>query len=293
MAKATETKKRKRLHNTLEITSIELAERLKECDIVMIPCGSHERHGRHLPLGTDTYHAIEITKLAAEKADVFYTPPLWCGYSPHHMRRPGEGTGTITLRSETYRRVYYDIGKCLIYHGFNKIVYVIYHGSNMKVLDEVMRRLRYETGAFICAYLHVLERDTKLVKDLFKSPPEDIPAWHASEAETSMIMANYPDLVRMEDAVKDFAHAPKWLTNKFSKKDGTGTVEFEGLENIWIPMEHYEYSDSATIGNPFTATPEEGKALIERIATNLANFCNEIKKIKVEVKTREFDERAW
>jgi len=283
----------KKLYNIMELTSIELAERLKECDIVLVPSGSHERHGRHLPLGCDSYQAFEIAKLAAEKAKVFHTAPIWAGYSPHHMRRPDEGTGTITFRGETYRRIFYDIAKSLIYHGFNKIVFVNYHGSNIKVLDDVLRRLRYETGAFIAVYQHSLERDIRLVKDILVGPPEDIPTWHASEAETAMIMAYYPDLVRMDLAVKDFAHAPKWLSDKFSKRDGTSTVKFEDAENIWIPMDHYEYSDSATIGSPFPATPEEGKALVDRMSTHLANFLQEVKKIDVKIKSREWDERSW
>lgn len=283
----------KRIYNIMELTAIELAERLKECDIVLIPCGSHERHGMHLPLGCDSYQALEISKLAAQKAEVLHTAPLWMGYSPHHMRRPNEGTGTITLRGETLRRLYYDVTKSLVYHGFNKIVYVNYHGSNIKVLDDVLRRLRYETGALIAVYQHSLERDLRLVKDIIKGLPEDTPGWHASEAETSIMMAYYPDLVKMESAVKDSAHAPMWLSDKFKKKDGTSTVEFEDAENIWMPMDHYEYSDSATIGNPFAATREEGVALVERMATHLSHFVAEIKKIKVEIKTREFNDRSW
>ena len=283
----------KRIYNIMELTAIELAERLKECDIVLIPSGSHERHGMHLPLGTDSYQALEISKLAAQKAEVLHTAPLWMGYSPHHMRRPNEGTGTITLRGETYRRLFYDVTKSLIYHGFNKIVYVNYHGSNIKVLDDVLRRLRYETGVFIAVYQHSFERDLRLVMDLVKGSLEDTPGWHAGEIETSIMMAYYPDLVRMESAVKDSAHAPGWLGDKFKKKDGTSTVEFEDAENIWIPMDHYEYSDSHTIGDPFAATSEEGKASVERSATHLSNFLNEIKKIKVEIKTREFNDRSW
>lgn len=88
-------------------------------------------------------------------------------------------------------------------------------------------------------------------------------------------------------------HAPKWLTDKFTKTDGTWSVWFEGAENIIIPMDHHEYSDTGVIGDPFKASPEKGEKLFERFAEHLAKFIEEIKKIKVEVKNREFINKAW
>jgi len=277
----------------MEMTYPDVQEWLKKTDIILVPCGSHERHGFHLPLGCDSYHAWSVTTRAAVKADVPHTPLIWMGYSPHHMRKPNEATGTITLRADTYRNLLFDIAKSLIYHGFNKIIFVNFHGSNLKVIDEVLRAIRYKTGAFIACYKHTFERDLALVQDLVRGPLEETPGWHAGELETAMILAYDAKLVKMERAVRDAAHAPRWLTEKFSKTDGTATVNFEGAENIIIPMEHFEYNDSATIGNPFRASKEQGEKLIERISAHLANFVNEAKKIEVTIKTREFDERAW
>ncbi|MFQ6112437.1 MAG: hypothetical protein ACE5LX_10490, partial [Nitrospinota bacterium] len=88
------------------------------------------------------------------------------------------------------------------------------------------------------------------------------------------------------------AHAPRWLGPQFSKKDGTATVEFQKSENIIIPMEHHEYSDTATIGNPFRGTREKGEKLFQKEAEHLRDFINEIKKVTVEIKDRDYPERA-
>src|SRR3954451_5767100 len=80
-------------------------------DIILVPIGSCEQHGAHLPLGTDTITALEVSRRAAEKAEVPYAPPLWAGYSPQHMRQPESGVGTITLRAGTFTELLYDIAR--------------------------------------------------------------------------------------------------------------------------------------------------------------------------------------
>ena len=90
-------------------------------DIILIPIGSCEQHGAHLPLGTDTITALEVSRRAAEKADVPYAPPFWAGYSPQHLRDTESSVGTITLRASTFNEVLFDIARSLIHHGWNKL----------------------------------------------------------------------------------------------------------------------------------------------------------------------------
>jgi creatinine amidohydrolase len=283
-----------RKHNILALSFAEVQERLAEGnqDVVIVALGSTEKHGAHIPLGTDSYVTMEVVKRSAEAADVLYSPLIPFGYSPHHMGRHLEGAGTITLRAETYRRVMSDIARSLIYHGFTKIVFVSHHGSNTKPIDEVMRQLRYETGAFISYYKTPTERDASVIADLFENPPEETPGWHSSELETSALMATADGLVDMERAVEDRAHAPAYMTEEFSKIDGTATVKFRGSENIWVPMDHHEYCDTAVIGNPFRATKEKGLAMLDRMAEHLAAYVEEVRKFKVEITNSDYPERA-
>ncbi|GAG43522.1 unnamed protein product, partial [marine sediment metagenome] len=123
-----------------------------------------------------------------------------------------------------YRHIVYEIAKGLIFHGFNKVVFVSHHGSNIKVVDDVLRRIRYETDCFICWYKTPTEREYSILKDIIEGPPEETPGWHAGEIETSTVMAFNETLVDMEEAVKDKTHAPAWMGPKFSKKDGSATV---------------------------------------------------------------------
>ncbi|MEW8957678.1 hypothetical protein MHOCP_22080 [Moorella humiferrea] len=279
-------------HNLLECSFVDAQEWFKETDTVLVPVGSCEKHGAHVPLGTDSITTISVTERAAKLANVPHTPLLPFGYSPHHMGEVGEGCGTITLAAETFRRVLHDIARSLIFHGANKIVFVSHHGSNTKPIDELLRKLRYHTGAFVAWYKTPTERECEVVKGILEGPPEETPGWHAGEMETAQVMAYNIELVDMSRAVNDRAHAPRWMGPEFSKIDGTATVKFRGSENIIVPMEHHEYSDHATIGNPFRGTPEKGLKLFEKEAEHLAAFIEEVKKFPFKVENRDFPERA-
>src|SRR5437867_10800901 len=84
-------------HCLSDLTYPDIQAYLKRSDLILIPIASTEQHGPHLPLSTDTVTAYEVSKRAAEQAGALYTPTVWTGYSPQHMRGPGQGMGTITI----------------------------------------------------------------------------------------------------------------------------------------------------------------------------------------------------
>jgi len=272
-----------------EMSYPDVQEILKTTDVVLIPIGSQEKHGPHIPLATDSMITLKTAKMAAAKAKVPYTPLIPVGYSPHHMGTVNNGIGTLTFSGETFKRIIYEIGRSLIFHGFSKLIFMSHHASNTKVNDDVLRRLRYETGCFVAWYMTPTERKTQVIQDLL----EERIAWHSGELETAQILAYDESIVHMERAHKRTAHAPKWLGPAFEKTDGVPTVIFQGSENIWIPMEHHEYADDATIGDPFLGTKEKGEKIYERASQNLSDFIEEVKKIKVDIKVRDYDFRAW
>ena len=278
--------------NIAEMSYVDVADLLVQTDVVMVPMASVEKHGAHLPLGTDSFITIRVVEYAAPLAKVPYTPITMVGYSPHHMGEVDSGSGTLTFSAHTYQHVVYDLAKSLIYHGFNKIVFVSHHGSNSKVIDPVLRRIRYETGSFVCWYKTPTEREYSILGDTIQGPPEETPGWHAGEIETGTLMAYDETLVDMEQAIQDRTHAPHYMGDKFTKKDGSGFVTFMGAENIWVPMEHHEYSDSATIGNPFRGSKEKGQEYFEKSGRALAAFLEEVKEFEVEATHREFNDRA-
>lgn len=283
---------RKESWNLYDISHKEVAEILKKTDVMLIPMGSLEKHGAHDPLSTDLITTLHTVEQAAAKAEVPYLPIMPFGYSPHHMGRVGEGTGTITFSGDTYRRIIYEITKSLIYHGFNKMVFVSHHGSNTKVIDDVLRKLYYETGCFVCWYKTPTERTYSILGDIIEGPPEETPGWHAGELETSTVMAYDMDKIDKGLMEEGKTHAPAYMGPNFHKRDGAATVEFQGVETITVPMEHYEYSDNAVIGNPFRASAEKGRRYFDLVSDHLAAFLKEVKKFKIEVKNRDFPNRA-
>jgi creatinine amidohydrolase len=262
---------------------------LSRDDIVLIPLGSCEQHGAHLPLCTDTVTALEVARRAAEAADVLYTPALWCGYSPQHLREPGAGIGTISLRPATVEAMLYDVCRSLIHHGFNKIVIVSGHGSHAKIIDPVLRRIRNDTGAFIAFYKPYAERYIGLLGDLLENPPEETPGWHASELETSQMLAYEGGrLVRMDRAVNTRAGKPVWLPESFIKKDGAPDVEFRGYQYFAFPLDHDEWTPSGVIGNPFRATAEKGEEALRRFSDYLVDAILEFRTVPIQAHSR-----AW
>ena len=283
---------RKQSWNLYDLSYTEVAAILKKTDVVLVPMGSLEKHGAHDPLSTDLITTERAVEQAAIKAEVPYLPALPFGYSPHHMGRVGEGTGTVTFSGNTYRSIIEEISRSMIYHGFNKIIFVSHHGSNTKIIDDVLRRIYYKTNAFVCWYKTPTERTYSVLGDIIEGPPEETPGWHAGELETSTVMAYDMDKIDVDQMEKGSTHAPAYMGPNFRKKDGSATVEFKGVETIWVPMEHHDYCDNAVIGNPFRATAEKGRKYFDLVSDHMAAFINEVKKFKIEVKNRDFPERA-
>jgi len=270
----------------------DIKEYLNHKDIILVPMASLEQHGPHLPLYTDTVTAWEVSKRVAEMIAVMHTPPIWMGYSPQHMHRPGEGRGTITIRSSTLLRLVHDVGRSLIHHGFNRIVFINGHGSNVKVIDPVLRKLRYETGALISFVKPYMENYVGILEGLMENPWEETPGWHASELETSQDLAWNEGVVRMDRADFTRAHIPEFLPKSFEKKDGMPDVEFEGYKYFTFPMDHHEFIESGVIGNPKRATKEKGEEAFRRLSEHVARGVLELMNVPVEVHTREFVDRV-
>jgi creatinine amidohydrolase len=274
------------------LSFVDVQEYLKVKDLILIPMASFEQHGPHLPIYTDTITCVEIAKRVAQMIGVLHTPPIWMGYSPQHMHEPGLGRGTITVRSSTLLAVMHDVARSLIHHGFNRLVFINGHGSNVKVVDPVLRKLRYETGALISFVKPYMENYVGILAGLMENPAEETPGWHASELETSQDLAWDSRYVRMERAGFTKAHIPDFLPGTFGKKDGMPDVEFEGYKYFTFPMDHHEFIESGTIGNPLRATKEKGEEAFRRLSEHTARGVLELMNVPVTVHNREFVDRV-
>jgi creatinine amidohydrolase len=260
-------------------------------DVILIPVGSCERHGNpYTPLGIDSLVSLALVERAARKADVLHTPLLPFGYTPHHIGRVGEGWGTITLRPETFRRVLEDVGRSLVYQGFNKLIFVAFHSFNVSCGEEVLLSLRDRTGAFAAFYGG---RESEKARELLGSPPERL----ASDVEAALALALVEERF---DAAAYLAHgyrvhAPDWLGPGFSKRAGTGmAVSFQGSENIVLGMDDFEFvTPVAHADAPRSrATAEKGHQLLECLADDLAQFVQSVREVGIQARVRDFPDRV-
>ena len=274
------------------ISFVDVQEYLSVKDTILVPMASFEQHGPHLPIYTDTITCIEVARRVAEMIAVLHTPPIWMGYSPQHMYDPGMGRGTITVRSSTLLNLVNDVGRSLIHHGFNRIIFINGHGSNVKVIDPVLRKLRYETGALISFVKPYMENYVGILEGLMENPWEETPGWHSSELETSQDLAWNEEYIRMDRANFTKAHIPDFLPKSFEKKDGMPDVEFEGYKYFTFPMDHHEFIETGVIGNPLRATKEKGEEAFRRLSEHVARGVLELQQVPVTVHTREFVDRV-
>ena len=125
-----------------ELTQPEVAAQLKRNPLVILPCGSVEQHGPHLPTGTDTLAANAVSHAVAERMDALVLPATPFGVTPMHM--PFEGT--ITLAPDTYLRIVTDTCASTAKHGAKYLLIVNWHEGNIASLAIAAEALHREHG---------------------------------------------------------------------------------------------------------------------------------------------------
>ena len=120
------------------LTWPEINEAIGQQKLVLLPTGSTEQHGRHLPLDTDVFLAESVCLEVARRAKgkVLVLPPISYGLNLHHIDFPG----TIHINPENFIAFCVDITKSVAYHGFEKILLVNGHGSNAPLIDLIARK---------------------------------------------------------------------------------------------------------------------------------------------------------
>lgn len=267
------------------------AERLRDRanGVVLVPFASIEGHGRHLPLGTDAWMAEAVTRGAAERAGVPFTPLIPAGVSPQHLDgRPG----TLTVRESVLVEYLRDVCRSLISSGWTKLVLVNGHEGNIPTVWNVLRRIKYETGALAMGLdIGVLMKTA--VDDLIENPPEELPNWHASEIETSLMLAVDADMVAWDLAKAEYPHTPTIVKGSARFRQDAGfskTIKFDGYQ-VFMAQENSDYSYTSTVGNPERASIAKGEQILERFIGITANLCTELMSIDVTPHTTAFPDR--
>ena len=286
-------------HNLYWNNPGEVAEWVKKSDTIMLPLGSVEQHGPYVPISMDCLSTEVITAKLAELTDIPYFPQFYPGYTPYHVWPVGVPKGSVSLRYTTYMDVVYELCRCLIHNGFNKILIPTGHTGNLWPIDVVMRRVRMETGAFV-GCLRVETEIFALIKelnDLCEDDPSDFPWKHAAEAECSACYLYDPELVDQTKLCKGIPHNPDWLPECFSMGDGQPSqVHFRNYSCLnhgsllRTPTNFHEFTAGGPghAGSPYHASEEKGKLIYTKLCEIMADMIEEIKKMDIKVHNRDW-----
>jgi creatinine amidohydrolase len=226
-----------------EMTTVSFSEGLKRTKTVIVPLGSIEEHGPHLPMHTDIFHAYSIAKRAAAIVPVFVAPPLPFGV----CRSTADFPGTVEIRSSTLKAVVTDVVVSLYRHGLKN--FILYSGhAGMNHMAAILDAADMLMGRFDDARFCVLT-DLELTDQEFFDLIETVGDSHAGEMETSLILSLAPHLVgEVPDA--DFPTFPKPELVRDTKK----------------------YWKSGVWGDPKKASREKGDRMVEILVKNLAGL---------------------
>jgi creatinine amidohydrolase len=224
----------------------------REGALAILPAGSLEQHGPHLPVITDTASAsaaaIAAARLVANDVPVAVLPGLWLGLSEHHL----PFGGTISVDYAAYRAILESIVRSLRAIGFARLLIVNGHGGNIDPLAVACRELAVAYDMPIVATTPWFLAREKLAP-IFEV---DSGAKHACEGETSLMMAIAGDIVKKDKLDEAMQQAP-------ARVDAPA-----GLSRF------YSFSERAPVtgtwGDPRSATPEKGARFLAVQAEALA-----------------------
>ena len=220
--------------------------------LAVLPVGSLEQHGPHLPVITDTRTAWEISiraaRIAAEAMPVLVLPGMWTGMSEHHL----PFGGTITLSFAEFRGVLAGVVRSLRAIAFGRLLIVNGHGGNIEPLAVAARELGVEYGLPVVSTTpwFIAAKEVAELMETAQGPQ------HACEAETSVMLAMVPDLVRTDKLEEAVRQAPPAVASR------------AGFSRFW------SFSERAPVtgvkGDPRPATAAKGEKMLDAMAAALA-----------------------
>ncbi|HEB76226.1 MAG TPA: creatininase family protein [Nitrospirae bacterium] len=222
------------------ITMEEFKKGLRRTKTLLIPFGTVEEHGRHLPLGTDTLIAVEVLRRLQERRKVFVAPPLHYGVCTSTRLHPG----TISITPETLRRLTLDIVRESFRKGVRNFMLVSGHGGglHMNALKETAEILVEEEKGIRIAVVSPYELLWKELSEIAETENDS----HAGELETSVMLALRPELVK-----------------------GRSKEEYPSFPKPLVVRDKLRYWPGGVWGNPTKADREKGEKVIELILDRL------------------------
>ena len=251
----------------------EFRENVNSRTVIVVPVGSTELEGTHLPLGVDTIMADGVAAKLAGEPGVLIGPTLPIGYSKWFNPFPG----TISLEHDTLTRVFLEYCTCLINHGVKRIVFLNSHRGNNSCIEAAARTLIMERNVRI-GMLSIW----KLANDLTSRESGMIREGkftHAGEIMTSSIMALEPETVVIDKIARDSVKSP--AGSLFEVKNSLGDTAFQGsVQTIYQDIK--DITDTGVMGDPTAASPDKGESILKLVTDYARAFIQEFRNLPVE-----------
>ncbi|MFC6993825.1 creatininase family protein [Haladaptatus sp. GCM10025707] len=230
--------------------------------VLIIPVGSIEQHGHHLPVSTDTILVDAVAHLGATRVEkdvpIMVTPTIWTGYSPHHM----SFGGTFTLEHRTLLSVLEESASSALENGFDAILFLNGHGGNISLIGSAVSTVGTEHPNSQVLGLTYFQLAASFIDEIRDSELGGMS--HGGEFETSLMMHLRPDLVSEGDA--KYFHEPYEHGGKDLVQGGPLSV-YRGFD---------EYSHTGAIGAPELASTEKGEAIFELLGDEMESILTQI-----------------
>lgn len=232
--------------------------------IVVVPIGSIEQHGDHLPVATDTILVDAAAHHGAEAVDeevpVVVTPPIWSGLSSHHL----PFGGTLSLDFDTMLDAVENVGRTALENDFDAILLLNGHGGNMALLNTAVDAIGAEHTDVEVLSLTYFYLISELIEEVRDSDPGGI--MHGGELETSLMLHLRPDLV-VEEGMEE-VYAERKYDLLLEDLNGSGPL---GRYSTFA-----DHTDTGVMGDPTLASAEKGATLFEAIQTEMQKLLEDV-----------------
>jgi creatinine amidohydrolase/Fe(II)-dependent formamide hydrolase-like protein len=246
-----------------ELTWLEAKQRFETMDIALLPVGSIEQHGPHLPMDTDAFDADYLARRVAQACSnpkPLVLPVISYGVSYEH----DEFKGTISITNNTLSNLVYDIGMSAVRSGINKLVIINGHGGNSPALNYAAQRINRDAKIFVCV-------DTGETSDWDISKMIDTPNdVHAGEIETSTALAVRPHLVKMDLAPRT---VPQFSSRYLNFTSRRGVSWYAYTQSV---------STDGVMGDATKATAEKGRKIWKVMIAHLVALVEDLKNMTLD-----------
>lgn len=237
-----------------ELTDPEIASALARSPRLVLPMGSIEQHGPHLPTGTDFLAATSIAAAVAERIDALVAPLCPLGVTPMHM----PFAGTVSLRPETLQAVVTDIGTSLRQHGLEELIILNWHEGNIPSLALVAERLHREA----CLQV-VTVQACYVAEEIFGAVAGGLT--HGGMIEAWAVLSCRPDLVHLDRAQDAGDRKRGELADRLRRSRTFQPV----LDDVRV------MAPAGWYGEPAGATAEDAAGFVAAVADRIAGQLHE------------------